>query len=150
MTRNRASAKKAGSSFERLIADYLKIALNDSRIDRKVRTGAKDTGDIANVKTIQGGDVTLELKDYGGQFKVTEWLREAEIERINARAEIGVVVAKRRGVTSPDKQVAFMTVETLAYLLGGVAPFQRGFEQAKEVYILPDGATMRFIPKGDN
>jgi hypothetical protein len=133
MTRNRASAKKAGSSFERLIADYLKIALNDTRIDRKVRTGAKDTGDIANVKTIQGGDVTLELKDYGGQFKVTEWLKEAEVERINSRAEIGVVIAKRRGVTSPDKQVAFMTVETLAYLLGGTAPFHRDYGLAKEV-----------------
>jgi len=137
MTRNRQSAKKAGSSFERLIADYLKIALNDSRIDRKVRTGARDTGDIANVKTIQGGDVTLELKDYGGQFKVTEWLREAETERINAYAEIGVVIAKRRGVTSPDKQVAFMTVETLAYLLGGVSPARDiTVDQAKEVRVI--------------
>jgi len=77
-------------------------------------------------------------------------LREAEVERINARAEIGVVIAKRRGVTSPDKQVAFMTVETLAYLLGGVAPFQRGYEQAKEVYILPDGLTMRTIERENN
>jgi len=118
MTRNRASAKKAGSSFERLIADYLKIALNDTRIDRKVRTGAKDTGDIANVKTIQGGDVTLELKDYGGQFKVTEWLREAEVERGNDDAAVGVVVAKRRGKSDPAEAVVFMTLEAFARLVG--------------------------------
>jgi len=136
MTRNRASAKAAGSTFERQIADYLKIALNDTRIDRKVRTGAKDKGDIANVRTVQGGRVTLELKNYGGQFKVTEWLNEVEVERINDdNAEFGVVIAKRRGVTSPDKQVAFMTVETLAQLIGGGAPDLRGFGHAPEIYI---------------
>lgn len=32
MTRNRKSAKKAGSSFERLVADYLRDALGDDRI----------------------------------------------------------------------------------------------------------------------
>jgi len=134
MARSRASAKAAGSTFERQIADYLKIALRDSRIDRKVRTGAKDKGDIANVRTVQGGRVTLELKNYGGQFKVTEWLNEVEVERINDdNAEFGVVIAKRRGVTSPDKQVAFMTVETLAQLINGGAPDLLGFGDAPEI-----------------
>lgn len=139
MTRNRASAKAAGSTFERQIADYLKIALRDSRIDRRVRTGAKDKGDIANVRTVQGGRVTLELKNYGGQFKVTEWLNEVERERINDdNAEFGVVIAKRRGTTSPDKQVAFMTVETLAQLINGGAPDLRGFGDAPEIRILEE------------
>ncbi|QWT25494.1 hypothetical protein KPL76_06305 [Subtercola sp. PAMC28395] len=44
MTRSRASAKAAGSSFERSIADYLKVCLADDRIDRRVKRGNKDTG----------------------------------------------------------------------------------------------------------
>ena len=58
MPRNRASAKKAGTSFERLVADYLKQRLNDDRIDRRVKTGNKDRGDIGGGRTIRGARVS--------------------------------------------------------------------------------------------
>lgn len=45
MTRSRASAKAAGSSFERLIADRLATHVDD-RIDRRVKTGAADKEDL--------------------------------------------------------------------------------------------------------
>ena len=51
MSRNRNSAKQAGARFERLISDFLRDNLDD-RIDRKVRTGARDTGDVANVRDL--------------------------------------------------------------------------------------------------
>ena len=134
MVRNRASAKKAGSSFERDVADYLKIALQDDRIDRRVRNGALDKGDIANVRTVQGERVTIEVKNYGGQFKVTEWLNEVERERINDdQAEMGVVVAKRRGITSPAKQVVFMDLQTFAHLVNGKPFYSKVVIPAKEI-----------------
>ena len=57
MTRSRATAKQAGSLFERSIADYLAVALNDDRIDRRVKTGAKDKGDIFLAQDVR--DVSL-------------------------------------------------------------------------------------------
>lgn len=117
MTRNRNSAKKAGSSFERLVADYLKEVLDNPNIDRRVKAGAKDCGDIANVRTSDGFPMILECKDYGGQFHVSEWLREAELERINDNALLGFVVAKRRGISEPGEQVVFMSLKSLAIIL---------------------------------
>ena len=124
-SRNRASAKKAGATFERKIADHLAISLDDDRVDRRVKTGAKDRGDIAGVRTIRGGRVVLECKDYGGQYQVTPWLREAETERGNDDAIIGAVIAKRRGIADPGQQVVMMTVDTFINLLqgGGDVPY---------------------------
>lgn len=117
MSRTLASARKAGSSFERSIADYLAVALEDDRIDRRVKTGSSDRGDIGGVRTINGGRVVIECKNYGGNFKVAEWLRQADVERGNDDAVVGAVVAKRKGVTAPGEQVVFMTVDDLVNLL---------------------------------
>lgn len=122
MTRSRASAKKAGTSFERAIADYLRDAIGDDRIDRRVKTGAKDRGDIGGLRTYGGSRIVAEAKDYGGRFLVGPWLREAGIERGNDDAAVGLVVAKRRGVTDPGEQVVLMTVADLVGLMTGERP----------------------------
>jgi len=118
MTRNRASAKAAGAKFERLIADGLAEALQDTRIDRKVKTGSKDKGDIANVRHGEH-KIVIECKDRGGQFYAAEWVAEAEAERVNDDALAGIVVAKRKGVTDPMEQWVVMTVSELVALLRG-------------------------------
>lgn len=118
MARNRASAKKAGASFERLIADHLARALDDDRIDRRPKYGHKDRGDIAGVRA-HGQRIVLEAKNYGGQIQAGPWLDEAEIERGNDDALAGAVIAKRRGTTDPDEQIVLMTVRDLIALLSG-------------------------------
>jgi hypothetical protein len=128
MPRNRASAKAAGARFERLVADGLAEALQSTAIDRKVKTGSKDKGDIANVYTPQGGRVVIECKDRGGQFYAAEWVGEAEAERINDNALAGVVIAKRKGVTDPMKQWALMEVSELVALLRGDRMHMEGKE----------------------
>jgi|SRR5690554_545833 len=120
MTRSRASAKQAGASFERKIADCLAEHVDD-RIDRRVKTGAKDKGDIAGLRHM-GGRVVIEAKDYGGRFLVGPWLNEAELERGNDDALAGLVAAKRRGTTDPLEQVVFMTMRDLVALLTGERP----------------------------
>jgi hypothetical protein len=116
MSRNRATAKAAGARFERLVADGLAIALEDTRIDRKVKTGSKDKGDIANVR-LGEHKIVIECKDRGGQFYAPEWVAEAEAERVNDGALVGIVVAKRKGVTDPMQQWVVMTVGELVALM---------------------------------
>ena len=118
MGRSRRSAKQAGASFERLMADYFALALDDDRIDRRVKTGAKDRGDIAGLR-MRGKRVVVECKDYGGRHRLPEWLKEAETERGNDDAEYGVVAWKRLGVRDPAKQYVTMTAETFMAMVAG-------------------------------
>lgn len=111
---------KKGSAFERLIADCLALHI-DERIDRRVKTGAKDRGDIAGVRHM-GGRLVIETKNYGGRYLVGPWLGEAEIERGHDDALAGLVIAKRRGIADPLEQVVFMTVRDLVALLSGSRP----------------------------
>ena len=116
MGRSRATAKKAGTEHERRIADYFAAKIDD-RIDRRVKTGGHDKGDIGGLRTEAGAKIVIECKDYGGQVKVSEWLREAEVETANDGALAGVVIAKRRGTTDPGKQIVLMTVDNLIAIL---------------------------------
>ena len=116
MTRSRATAKKAGSSFERLVADYLRGVVDD-RIDRRAKTGAKDRGDIGGVR-IWTQRVVLECKDVS-KIALSQWATEAEVERRNDDALAGVVVHKRRGKGRAADQWVTMALGDFAALLKG-------------------------------
>ena len=120
MTRSSASARAAGSRFERSIADYLRTHVSEF-IDRRVKTGSKDKGDLANVRAM-GQRVVVECKDYGGRYLLGPWLREVDIERGNDDAAAGVVVVKRRATADPGDQVVVMTVRDLVTLITGERP----------------------------
>jgi len=121
VTRSRSSAKAAGASHERSIADYFKV--NVSRfVDKMPKYGAKDRGDILNVETFNELPVAVECKDYGGRIEAGTWLGEAETERINLGAVAGVVIAKRRGTTDPGAQIVLMTTRDLVAILTGTRP----------------------------
>lgn len=137
MVRNMASAKKAGSSFETLVAEYLAMKLADIRINRMPRHGKNDRGDIANVMTVAGGHVVIECKNTS-RDALPQWIKEAEIERLNDHFETGATVAgvvahKKHGSAKPGEQYVTMTLETFTILLRGGSPELRGVEQAKEV-----------------
>jgi hypothetical protein len=120
VTRNRASAKAAGARFERSIADYLNEHVDD-RIDRRVKTGAKDRGDIGGWR-FAGRRIVAECKDYGGRYLLGPWLTEAETERGNDDAHVGLVIAKRRGTADPGDQIVAMTLRDLITLTTGERP----------------------------
>lgn len=127
MSRTRSSAKAAGSRFERSIADHLAAVLSDDRIDRRVKTGAKDRGDISGLR-IHGQRVAVECKDCA-VLSLPAWTAEAHTEAGNDDALVGVVVHKRRGTAEPGKQWVSMTVDDLAALLSG----QRCGHRAEDV-----------------
>lgn len=116
MARSRASAKKAGSSFERQIADYLRDTLSNPNIDRMVKSGSLDRGDIANVRDSHGRLVAIECKNTA-TMSLPQWEREATTEALNYNAHAGVIVHKRRGTAQPQEQWVTMTTETLTKLL---------------------------------
>lgn len=114
--RSRASAKKAGSGFEKLVADYLARVVDD-RIERRTRNGAQDRGDISGIRHM-GQRVVIECKNTA-RVNLAGWAAEAETERGNDDALVGVVVHKRHGTTDPGSQWVSMTLADLAALLNG-------------------------------
>lgn len=119
MTRTRASAKQAGSSFERLIADYLRDNVDD-RIDRRVKTGAKDKGDIAGLR-VHGKRIVIECKNTTRDNK-GPWIGEAETERGNDDALAAAVAFKRHGKGKAADQLILMTLADFTALITGQRP----------------------------
>lgn len=123
MSRNRRSARQAGARFERAVADYLAQVVDD-RIDRRVKTGAKDRGDIGGLRlspALRSQRVVCELKDTT-RTDLPEWTREAATERLNDDAVAGVVIHKRHGNRNPAEQWVSMTVADLVALITGERP----------------------------
>lgn len=117
MTRSRRSARQAGSRTERLVADWLAQALDDDRIDRRVKTGNKDRGDIGGVR-VHGKRLVVEVKDCA-TANIPGWIREAHQEAGNDDALLGVVVAKRRGTTDPGSFYVHLELRDLVALITG-------------------------------
>lgn len=116
MGRSMRSAKAAGSKFERDVADYLADKVDD-RIDRRVKTGAKDRGDIGGVR-LHGQRVVLECKNVAS-MALPQWTREAQTEAGNDDALVGVVVHKRHGTGAPADQWVSMTLADFVAILTG-------------------------------
>jgi hypothetical protein len=106
--------------MERMVADYFR----DNGFpfaDRRVKTGAKDTGDVGGVH-VHDRRLAIEVKNYGGKLEPSTWLKEAQIEAANDQAAAGLVVAKRRGTTDPGKQYVLMELADLLFLINGHHP----------------------------
>jgi hypothetical protein len=128
MTRSRRSARNAGTRTERVVADYLAQALDDDRIDRRVKRGTQDRGDIGGLRT-HGQRLVVEVKDCARQ-DLPAWTGEAHLEAGNDDALVGVVIAKRRGTTNPGQFWVHMTVDDLLALMTGQRHGHRAEEAA--------------------
>lgn len=115
MSRTRKTAKQAGAKFEKLVADFLAENLDD-RIERRVLGGAKDRGDIANVRDSHNRRIVIEAKNTT-RMALAQWIREAHQEARNDNAHIGVVIHKRHGNANPADQWVTCTLEDLVKLL---------------------------------
>jgi hypothetical protein len=102
--------KQKGTAFETLIVRHLREH-GFPYAERRALTGQHDEGDITGTP-----GVVWECKNHK-TLKLSEWLRETETERVNGHADIGILVAKRVGVSDPGEQYAVMTVNTIIGLL---------------------------------
>lgn len=116
MSRSRASAKKAGTAFETLVATYLSAHVDD-RIERRTKTGAKDRGDISGLRHM-GERIVIECKSTA-RLDLAGWAAEVNVERGNDDAVAGLVVHKRHGVGAVDQQWVTCTLGNLVALLNG-------------------------------
>lgn len=123
MARNRQSAKQAGSRAEKLVADYGAKVLDDDRIERRVRNGNKDRGDVGGFRTAFGERVVVEVKDTV-RATLGSWMSEVEVEKGNDDAPVGVVVHKRvgYGATRVGGWYVTMTYDDFLRILGGPDP----------------------------
>lgn len=89
---------------------------------RLALTGNADQGDIS---LLPGNLVILEVKAHAsaatgqpGDAQLTDWMRQTSTERVNAGADYGVLVVKRKGTTDPGRWFAYVTAGAFASLLG--------------------------------
>lgn len=116
MTRNRRSARQAGSRFEREVADYLADKVDD-RIDRRVKTGARDKGDIGGLRHM-GQRVVIECKNTS-RTNLGTWMNEAHTAMGNDDAGAAVVIHKRHGKGQPGDQWVTLTLADFVALITG-------------------------------
>lgn len=110
--------KRKGSTWEAAIVDFLR-GHGAPHAERRLAGSAKDRGDVAGIP-----GVVVEAKA-AAKFELAAWLAEAETERANDGAAIGLVWAKRRGKASAGDGYVVMTGATLVRLLqeaGYIAP----------------------------
>ncbi len=106
-----SAQRDKGTRWESAIVAYLR-GEGFPYAERRALHGAYDKGDITGLPGIViDGKNYLVIKDLSG------WLDEAEEERDNADADVGVVWIKRRGYQSPGRAYVLMTGDDLAWLL---------------------------------
>lgn len=112
MSRNTAK----GTRFETSIATWLATHVED-RIERRTKNGRNDRGDLTGWR-YAGRRIVAELKNHN-RLELAEWVKEAEVERLNDDATVGLVIHKRRGTTDPGDQYVTLTLRDLVALISG-------------------------------
>lgn len=105
---NRSKAK--GTAAETAVVRFLQ-AVGFPYAERRTLNGTHDRGDIAGIPS-----VVIEVKNCAKQ-ELGSWIAEAERERDNDRATLGVVWHKRRGKTDPADWFVTMSGAQFAALL---------------------------------
>jgi hypothetical protein len=86
--------KDRGTDAERAVARWL--AVNGwPHAERRASNGSTDRGDITGTPGICWE--VKSRKEPPGDKQITDWLEEVERERVNAGADIGVLVVRRTG-----------------------------------------------------
>lgn len=95
MARSRASAKKAGTSFETEMSRYLSEHTGIP-VTRRAKTGAVDLGDLTGV-THQSREIAVECKSPGrnSSWSISGWWKETETEAENLGAPFGILLVRR-------------------------------------------------------
>jgi len=104
---NRNKAK--GTAFETAVVNWLKPLF--PHVERRTLSGSNDKGDIAGIV-----GVCIEVKAQK-DHNLSGWVQELETEMVNSNADIGFLVIKRRGKTSPEHAYILTTPESMKKIL---------------------------------
>lgn len=102
--------KVKGDRFERDLVAFMR-ANGVPHAERALGAGRRaDQGDILGLPGI-----AIQAKDRA-ELRFSEWLAQAERQRANARADLGVVVAKRKGRPAGESYVVMTFDQFLRYV----------------------------------
>ena len=114
-------SKRRGTSAEVAVLKYVRTH-GFPWAERLALSGNADQGDIS---LLPGRLIVLEVKAHAnaatgqpGDAQLAEWMRQTATERVNAGADYGVLVVKRKGTTDPGRWWAYVTAGAFASLLG--------------------------------
>ena len=102
--------KQKGTKAETDVVRYLQKR-GWKAAERRALKGTLDCGDIAGVE-----DVCLEVKNQKAQ-DLAGWVEELKVEIVNAKANTGAVIHKRKGKTDVGEWYATMPVQVYLDLL---------------------------------
>lgn len=91
-----ARPKDIGTAGETAVVRYLN-ANGFPHAERRALAGAYDLGDITGTPGVAWEVKAGQAAKTAGDKQVTDWLVETETERVNARADVGVLVMARAG-----------------------------------------------------
>ena len=108
MSRNKAK----GTSAETAVVNYL-IARGYIHAERRALAGVNDKGDVAGLP-----GVCIEIKAHK-TYSIPAWLKELAVEKVNSKAQVGILVVKPVGVGSTNTGAwwAIMPLEQAVDLL---------------------------------
>lgn len=104
------TAKAKGRSTENQAVEWLR-SKGWVNAERRRLAGSADMGDVTGIP-----GMVIEVKS-AAQWKPTQWLRECEVERENADAQVAFVMARPKGGTDVEDWVIMMTPAQLLELL---------------------------------
>jgi len=103
-------SRARGTAWEREVVEALRRH-GFGRAERRALAGARDLGDVTGIP-----GVVIEAKN-AKTIALAAWLDEANVERANDHADLGVVWFKRRGRVSAEEGFVTMDGATFMVLL---------------------------------
>lgn len=108
-----SKSKQKGTSAESAFVKNERVLELFPHVERRALSGVNDMGDVSGAVGL-----VFEIKNHKA-YKFPEWLKETEVERINAKADYGVLVVKPNGIglNSVDQWWAVMPMGAMLNLL---------------------------------
>lgn len=99
MSKSKAKGTAAETEVVRYLSNFAGL-----KVMRNPLQGSNDKGDIY----VEGLPLVIEVKNCA-RMELSEWLKEAEIEKNNADADVGIVWHKKKGKSSAESWYVTMT-----------------------------------------
>ncbi|MFI6813742.1 hypothetical protein ACIBG7_15080 [Nonomuraea sp. NPDC050328] len=140
-----ARPKDIGTAAETAVVRALR-RLGFPHAERRALAGAHDLGDVTGTPgvcwEVKGGQQTKHPRP--SDLTVAQWMAETEAERINARADIGVLVIQRHGVGAANAHLwwAYMPTWQTAWVATGHLVADRQVGDIRARMLLADACTL--------
>lgn len=108
-----SKSKQKGTSAESAFVKNERVLESFPFVERRALSGVNDMGDVSGAPGL-----VFEIKNHKS-YKFPEWIKETEVERVNAKADYGILVVKPNGVglNSVDQWWAVMPMSAMLDLL---------------------------------